>query len=72
MAAHQQKHRKKLLSPFKVGFLSMSRSLFAGVVSCLAAWVLFRFAAAQAAAIVPVDRAAEQLREAWASNHTTA
>jgi hypothetical protein len=50
----------------------MSRSLLLGLVACTAALMIFRRAAAKTRAVVPVDKAAELLREAWADHHTTA
>lgn len=50
----------------------MSRSVLFGLFACTAAVMIFRRAAATTRAVVPVDKAAELLREAWADHHTTA
>ena len=51
----------------------VSRTLLFGLFTCTAAWLLFRHAATRSTpAAVPVDEAAEKLRQAWADNHTVA
>ena len=51
----------------------LSRSFLFGLFTCTAAWLLFRHAASlSTSATVPVDEAAEKLRQAWADNHTIA
>jgi hypothetical protein len=51
----------------------MSRSVLFGLFACTAALMIFRRAAATTTrVVVPVDKAAELLREAWADHHTTA
>lgn len=50
----------------------MSRSVLFGLFACTAAVMIFRRAAATTRAVVPVDKAAGLLREAWADHHTTA
>jgi hypothetical protein len=50
----------------------MNRILLMGLFACTAAMMLFRQAASSRRAVVPVEQAAEKLREAWADHHTTA
>jgi len=50
----------------------MSRSLLFGLFACTAALLIFRRAATTTRAVVPAERAAELLRDAWADHHTTA
>jgi hypothetical protein len=50
----------------------MSRSLIFGLLTCVAAGLLFRRAASGTREVVPAEKAAELLREAWADHHTTA
>jgi hypothetical protein len=50
----------------------MSKSLLFGLFACTAALMIFGRAAARTRAAVPVEQAAELLRQAWADHHTTA
>ncbi len=50
----------------------MSKSLIWGLVSCAMAGLVYYRAATQSKSVVPVDKAAEKLREAWADHHTVA
>lgn len=47
----------------------MSRTLLYGLFACTAAMLLFR-QARSTRVVVPVDKAAELLRQAWQDNHT--
>jgi hypothetical protein len=50
----------------------MTRSLLFGIFACTAALMIFRRAAVTTRAVVPAEKAADLLREAWADHHTTA
>jgi hypothetical protein len=50
----------------------MSRSIVIGVLAAAAAFLLVRRGNASSLKKIPVQLAAEKLREAWADHHTTA